>query len=60
MLEESGFRDAFERKAPFAAMMRDIPTGVITVQDPAFNGLSALASNGEKFVYHGQVWRRPA
>jgi len=59
VLEESGFREAFERKAPFSAMMRGIPTSVITVQDPAFNGLSALASDGAKFVYHGQVWRRP-
>ncbi|MDP4021813.1 glucokinase [Methylobacterium sp. NEAU 140] len=60
VLEESGFRAAFERKAPFAAMMKGIPTSVITVHDPAFNGLAALASEGEKFVYHGQVWRKPA
>ncbi|MCJ2011072.1 glucokinase [Methylobacterium sp. J-076] len=60
VLEESGFRKAFERKAPFATMMRGIPTSVITVHDPAFNGLAALASEGGKFVYHGQVWRRPA
>ncbi|WP_409564718.1 glucokinase [Methylobacterium sp. J-067] len=59
VLEESGFRESFERKAPFAAMMRGIPTSVITVQDPAFNGLANLASDGAKFVYHGQVWRRP-
>ncbi len=57
VLQEGAFRDAFERKAPFAGMMRAIPTSVITVQDPAFNGLAALASEGEAFVYHGQVWR---
>ncbi len=58
VLQESGFRDAFERKAPFAEMMRKIPTSVITVQDPAFRGLAALANEGTKFVYHGQVWRK--
>ncbi|MET3411016.1 glucokinase [Methylobacterium sp. 1030] len=60
VLEESGFRDAFEKKAPFAAMMRQIPTSVITVHDPAFRGLAALANEGAKFVYHGQVWRKGA
>lgn len=58
VLQESGFRTAFERKAPFAEMMRKIPTSVITVQDPAFRGLAALANEGGKFVYHGQVWRK--
>lgn len=58
-LEESGFRAAFEKKAPFVAMMKKIPTSVITVHDPAFNGLAALASEGRRFVYHGQVWHCP-
>ena len=57
VLRAGGFREAFERKAPFAAQMRDIPTSVITVKDPAFGGLAALASEGGRFVYHGQVWR---
>ena len=60
VLEESGFRAAFENKAPFAAMMKTIPTSVITVHDPAFKGLTALASEGNKFVYHGQIWRKGA
>ncbi|MDP4004344.1 glucokinase [Methylobacterium sp. NEAU K] len=58
VLAESGFRTAFERKAPFAEMMRKIPTSVITVHDPAFQGLAALANEGRRFVYHGQVWRK--
>ncbi|WP_336490372.1 glucokinase [Methylobacterium nigriterrae] len=57
VLRAGGFRAAFERKAPFEAMMRGIPTSVIAVHDPAFNGLAALASEGAAFVYHGQVWR---
>lgn len=60
LLDAGGFRAAFERKAPFSAMMQAIPTSVITVHDPAFTGLAALASEGERFVYHGQVWRRDA
>jgi glucokinase len=58
VLQAGGFRPAFEDKAPFAAMMREIPTSVITVQDPAFTGLAALASEGERFVYHASEWRR--
>ena len=57
ILREGDFRDAFERKAPFAEQMRAIPTSVITVKDPAFSGLAALASEGGRFVYHGQTWR---
>ncbi|GBU16026.1 MULTISPECIES: glucokinase [Methylobacterium] len=57
VLGKGGFRRAFEAKAPFAAMMEAVPTSVITVQDPAFNGLAALASESDRFVYHGQVWR---
>lgn len=57
VLEEGAFRRAFERKPPFVAMMRTIPTSVITVHDPALNGLAALAGESERFVYHGQVWR---
>lgn len=56
VLRGGGFRAAFERKAPFAAEMGTIPTSVITVKDPAFGGLAALASEGGRFVYHGQVW----
>jgi glucokinase len=58
VLEEGGFREAFERKAPFAEMMRAIPTSVIAVKDPALTGLAALASRPDIFVYHGQVWQR--
>lgn len=58
VLEEGAFRAAFEDKAPFAAMMKAIPTSVITVHDPAFTGLAAMASQGDRFVYHGQVWRK--
>jgi glucokinase len=57
VLRRGGFREAFERKAPFATMMHAIPTSVITLRDPALTGLAALASEGTKFAYHGRVWR---
>ena len=56
VLNEGVFRRAFEHKPPFAAMMRKVPTSVITVHDPALHGLAALASESGRFVYHGQVW----
>ncbi|AWN37980.1 glucokinase [Methylobacterium radiodurans] len=58
VLQEGDFRTAFEDKAPFSALMREIPTSVITVQDPAFTGLAALASEGDRFVYHASEWRQ--
>lgn len=56
ILDDGGFRGAFERKPPFVPQMQAIPTSVITVHDPALNGLAALAREGDRFVYHGQVW----
>lgn len=57
-LKQGGFRRAFEHKPPFVTQMEAIPTSVISVQDPAFAGLAALANRPEVFVYHGQVWRK--
>ena len=57
VLRAGGFRREFAHKPPFAAMMAAIPTSVITVHDPALNGLAALASEGERFIYHGQHWQ---
>ncbi|MET0259152.1 MAG: glucokinase [Methylobacterium sp.] len=57
VLNDGTFRKTFEHKPPFAEMMRGIPTSVITVHDPALNGLAALASEGDRFIYHGQHWQ---
>lgn len=57
VLDAGGFRAAFEAKAPFAAMMRAIPTGVIAAVDPALEGLCALANEPQLFLYHGQIWQ---
>ncbi|ACL60106.1 glucokinase [Methylobacterium nodulans] len=57
VLQQGDFRRAFEHKPPFSRMMQAIPTCVITIADPAFTGLAALASRPELFAYDGQVWR---
>ncbi|MFE1600300.1 glucokinase [Methylobacterium sp. ID0610] len=56
VLERGDFRRAFAHKPPFADMMAAIPTCVITIADPAFTGLSALAAKPKLFAYDGQVW----
>ncbi len=57
VLEQGGFRAAFEDKAPFAEQLRTIPTAVVTAKDPALIGLAALARGTKRFLYHGQVWK---
>jgi len=57
VLQRGAFRTAFEHKPPFVAQMQEIPTSVIAVHDPAFAGLAALASQPDRFSYHGQVWQ---
>ncbi|MCJ2032833.1 glucokinase [Methylobacterium sp. J-068] len=57
VLQRGPFRAAFEHKPPFVDQMRVIPTSVIAVHDPALTGLAALASQPDRFFYHGQVWQ---
>lgn len=56
LLAEPGFRDAFERKAPFDGVLRAIPTWAITAPDPAFAGLAALAERFDDFVLDSAGW----
>lgn len=56
-LDSGPFRAAFERKAPHDDVVSRVPTHVITAEDPAFIGLAALATEPDRFVYDGQVWR---
>ena len=56
VLEQGGFRAAFEDKAPFAEQLRGVPTAVVTAKDPALIGLAALAMGTKRFLYHGQAW----
>jgi glucokinase len=59
VFRRGAFRAAFENKPPFVAQMQAIPTSVIAVHDPALTGLAALASQPDRFDYHGQVWQAP-
>ena len=40
--EQSGFRRRFEQKGRFSSYLADIPTFVITAENPAFLGVSAM------------------
>jgi glucokinase len=56
VLSEGEFRHAFERKAPHEAVMRRTPTFVIGHPDPALEGLAAIASAPERFIFDAKSW----
>ncbi|OLP45460.1 glucokinase [Rhizobium oryziradicis] len=60
LLKNPVFRAAFEDKAPHTAMMKSIPTFVVTHPQAALFGLAAYARTPEKFgVRHeGRRWTR--
>lgn len=58
LLQESPFRSFFENKAPFASMLKSIPTYVITRTDPALYGLAELASYPDRYWLNSQTWER--
>ncbi|MET0748534.1 MAG: glucokinase [Rhizobium sp.] len=59
-LKKPEFRAAFEDKAPHSAMMRSIPTYVVTHPLAALEGLSSYARAPQKFglATEGRRWRR--
>ncbi|MEM8748665.1 MAG: glucokinase [Pseudomonadota bacterium] len=59
-LAQSGFRAAFEDKAPHTALMRSIPTYLVMHAMPALVGLSAYARNPADFVVSqsGRRWTK--
>lgn len=59
LLEEGGFREAFEDKAPHTAILREIPTNVITAERPALAGIAAFARTPSRFSVSldGRRWR---
>ncbi len=58
LLQQSAFRTSFENKAPFASLLKSIPTFVITRPDPALYGLAELASYPDHFWLNSQTWQR--
>jgi glucokinase len=47
---DSGFREAFEAKAPHRAIMTSIPTYVVTEPQPAVAGMASFATLPERFA----------
>ncbi len=58
-LEPSAFRARFEDKAPFGAMMRKIPTRLITASDVVLAGMAAVAARPRDYIidYGLRAWR---
>lgn len=58
VLERGAFRAAFTAKAPFEAMLRDIPSILITAPDIALRGLAQLAIEPDGFIVATHGWVR--
>jgi glucokinase len=56
ILQNGGFRAAFDRKAPHDAWARKVPAFVIVNAEPALQGLAALVTNPGHFVFKSQGW----
>ncbi|MCV0424453.1 MAG: ROK family protein [Roseibium sp.] len=61
-LTDSGFRAAFEAKAPHEDLMSKIPTFIVRHPDPALEGLASYARSPEAFAVDmkGRRWIAPA
>ncbi|CAH1659889.1 glucokinase [Chelatococcus asaccharovorans] len=57
-LRHGEFRAAFDRKAPFADVVRGIPTSVIVDPEPGLTGLAAYAAAPGRFITNLQEWKR--
>lgn len=59
-LADGHFRRAFEEKAPHAAIMRTIPTALVSHDRPALEGLAAFARTPTRFSIslHGRRFRQ--
>lgn len=56
ILQSGGFREAFDRKAPHEAWARKVPAYVIVNPEPALEGLAALVTHPERFIFRSQGW----
>jgi glucokinase len=57
ILQNGSFRDAFDDKAPHDAWARKVPAAVIVNQEPALQGLAALVTTPERFIFPSQGWQ---
>jgi glucokinase len=56
LLNSGDFRAGFEDKAPFASLMAGIATFIIMRPEPALAGLTAIASDPDRFFFERQTW----
>jgi glucokinase len=57
VLQRGGFRQAFDAKAPHDAWARKVPVYVIVNPEPALQGLAALVTQPEHFIFQSQGWQ---
>jgi glucokinase len=56
ILQKGGFREAFDHKAPHEAWAKKVPAYVIVHAEPALQGLAALVTDPQRFVFKSQGW----
>ncbi|WP_404809902.1 glucokinase [Microvirga lenta] len=56
VLQAGGFRRNFDRKAPHDAWARQVPVYVIVNPEPALQGLAAIVTHPERFIFQSQGW----
>ena len=59
LLDPDAFRARFEDRAPFAEVLRGVPTCVVVADDTVLHGLAALAAEPERYAldYARRNWR---
>jgi glucokinase len=57
ILQAGDFREAFDRKAPHDAWARRVPVYAIVNPEPALQGLAAIVSNPQRFIFQSQGWQ---
>jgi glucokinase len=56
-LQAGGFREDFDRKAPHDAWARKVPVYAIINPEPALQGLAAIVTHPQRFVFQSQGWQ---
>lgn len=57
VLQRGGFRQAFDAKAPHDTWARRVPVYVIVNPEPALQGLAALVTHPERFIFQSRGWQ---
>lgn len=57
ILQAGEFREAFDRKAPHDDWARKVPVYAIVNPEPALEGLAAIVSDPQRFVFQSQGWQ---